>query len=475
MGNGPQPFEYFYLISNVYILFIFCFHYYRNRHWFLRTYIIGKSLQLAAILLLQTSKFFLFTGQMEVASMFLIAGFPFEIFGIISYDGRSNNKTFNVFLYATILFCLINMVMIFMNLEPAMIWIGSIFFYNYGGIVLLSRKDKSRFRYLIGVVFIAFSLFSAIFTLIDLFHFAYPPDMPPPGDMMPPNNNILESYKTIMESYNGMIYFVMLVSSIGYLVILKEQDEVALEIANTKISKENITLKKLDEEKNKFFSIIAHDLRGPIGTLAGLTEMLIESKERQETGEYEKELDLINLTATRTYTLLNNLLQWARSESGALTPHPEMIDMNGMTDEVVRLMQPFAMGKNIQLTNTGADNIKAFADPEMMRTVIRNLISNAIKFTNSGGNIRVDIKQTNIPVISVTDNGLGMSSEIQNKLFALDSNYTTPGTNKEEGSGIGLKLSHEFVIKNNGKIWVESTLGVGTTFYVSLPATGGKR
>ena len=133
------------------------------------------------------------------------------------------------------------------------------------------------------------------------------------------------------------------------------------------------------------------------------------------------------------------------------------------------------MGKNIQLTSTGVDNIMAFADAEMMRTVIRNLISNAIKFTNSGGNIRVDIKQAKMPVISVTDTGLGMSSEIQNKLFALDSNYTTPGTNKEEGSGIGLKLSHEFVIKNNGKIWVESTLGVGTTFYVSLPATGGKR
>ena len=153
------------------------------------------------------------------------------------------------FLYATILFCLINMVMIFMNLEPAMIWIGSIFFYIYGGIVLLSRKDKSRFRYLVGVAFIAFSLFSTIFTIIDLFHFIYQPDMPLPLGMMPPDNSIMESYKTIMESYNSMIYFVMLVSSIGYLVILKEQDEFALEIANKKISKENLNLKKLDEEK----------------------------------------------------------------------------------------------------------------------------------------------------------------------------------------------------------------------------------
>jgi signal transduction histidine kinase len=108
-------------------------------------------------------------------------------------------------------------------------------------------------------------------------------------------------------------------------------------------------------------------------------------------------------------------------------------------------------------------------DREMTRTVIRNLISNAIKFTKENGNIELNAKPGEEVIFSVSDSGIGMSQEVINKLFALDSNYSTPGTNKEEGSGLGIKLTHEFVSKNNGRIWAESTLDVGSTFYVSFP------
>jgi two-component system, sensor histidine kinase and response regulator len=463
MERGLGPFQYFFLINNLYILFIFIFHFYKNRHWFLRTYIIGKSLQLLGILAIEFGKNNSLSNTMGIADLFFIVGFPFEIFGLISYNGHFNKKIFNIFLYTTILICLADVVMMLKQSKIGIISFSSIFFYIYAGIVLLIKKDRSRFRYLIGVTFIAYSIFSGIMALIPN------PDMPPiptPSsikNMMPPIKN------NIRESYESFMYFVMLVSSIGYLVILKEQDEFALDKAKEQINKENLTLKKIDGEKTKFFSIIAHDLRGPIGTLAKLTEILVESKSKFKEADFDKWLSMINQTATRTYTLLNNLLQWARSESGALMPHPEIIILKELSDEVIHLMQAFAHGKNIQLESNCPDNIQIFVDREMTRTVIRNLISNAIKFTKENGTIQVNAKQGEEIIYSVSDSGIGMSKEVINKLFALDSNYSTPGTNKEEGSGLGIKLTNEFVSKNNGRIWVESTLGVGSTFYVSFP------
>jgi|WetSurMetagenome_2_1015567.scaffolds.fasta_scaffold11950_2 two-component system, sensor histidine kinase and response regulator len=464
MEKGANTFEYFFLITNVFILFIFYFHFYKNRHWFLRTYIIGKSLQLAGMLLLEFGRYLSFLQDRDITSIFFIVGFPFEIFGLISYDGRFSKKIFHSFVIASIILCIADVVMMLQHLKGILLPFTSIFFYNYGGIVLLSKKDKSRFRYLIGGSFIVYFLISLIIGLILISHPGHQ-SMFVQGIMQPPRNNIL-------DLYSSLIYFVMIVSSIGYLVILKEQDELALDIANELMSKENLNLKKLDEQKNEFFSLIAHDLRGPIGTLTNLTEMLVGSRDKFRQVDYEKWLDLINQTATRTYTLLNNLLQWARSESGTLTPNPEIINLKELIDDVIRLMQAFAEGKNIQLTSNCPGDIEIFADREMIRTVIRNLISNGIKFTNNNGSIQVKAKHGKHPVISVTDSGIGMSSEVKNNLFALNSSYSTPGTNKEEGSGIGLKLTQEFVKRNNGRIWIESTEDVGTTFYVKLPARG---
>lgn len=460
--------EYFFLITNAYILFIFYFHFYKNRYWFLRTYIFGKSLQLAGILLIEFSRSISFLQNWDITSIFFMVGFPFEIFGLISYDGHFNKKIFHSFVIATIILCIADVVMIPLQLTGALFPFASIFFYSYGGIILLRKKDKSRFRYLIGVTFIVYSLVSVLMGMILISQGGLPPWPDPVHDIMPPSGN------NIIELHSSLLYFVMIVSSIGYLVILKEQDELALDIANERISKENLNLKKLDEQKNEFFSLIAHDLRGPIGTLTNLTEMLVGSRDKYRQVDYEKWLNLISQTATRTYTLLNNLLQWARSESGTLIPNPEIINLKELIDDVIRLMQAFAQGKNITLTSDCPGDIEIFADKEMIRTVIRNLISNAIKFTNNNGSILVKAKHGKHPVISVTDSGIGMSSEVKNNLFALNSDFSTPGTNKEEGSGLGLKLTHEFVRRNNGRIWIKSTEDVGTTFYVRLPGRGVK-
>jgi signal transduction histidine kinase len=456
-----NPFEYFFLISNVYILLIFFFYFYKNRHWFLRTYIIGKTIQLAGILLFEFSKSMPGSIFTDIAGILFIVCLPFEIFGIISYNGRFDKKTFKIFFYATIILCILDLIGRPLHLRINIYDLSTVLFYCYGGIVLLRLKDKSRFRYLIGINLLLYS-FLATILIISITQMAFHPD-----EVFIPGN--MPRFNNIRETYNNLIYFIMLVTSIGYLVILKEQDEFALDLANEQINKENLMLKKLDEDKNKFFSIIAHDLKGPIGTLTNLTELLIESKENHREKEYDKWLNLINQTATRTNTLLNNLLQWGRSESGALVTHPETIDLKHLINEVIRLMQPFAQGKDIHLMNNCPDNCIIFADKEMIRFVIRNLISNAIKFTKENGNICLHATSDKETILTITDTGIGMSSKVIGNLFAFDSTYSTRGTNNEEGSGLGLKLTSEFVTKNSGRIWAESTPGVGTTFYVSLP------
>jgi two-component system, sensor histidine kinase and response regulator len=303
MENGPNSFGYFFLISNLYILFVYYFHFYKNRHWFLRTYIIGKSLQLAGMILLEFWRNSPPDYHWDIAGIFFIICFPIEIFGIISYDGYFNKRIFRVFLYVTILLCITNLVVLIGRIRLELIQLSSLFFYTFGGVVLLRKNDKSRFRYLIGITYLAYSFITIFLILVIAMHIS----SQLPQDFSP--DTIYPIYK-IRQLHDNMIYFVMIISSIGYLVILKEQDEWDLEIANKRINEENLGLKKLDEEKNKFFSLMAHDLKGPIGSLANLTELLLESKDKLQLKDYEKWMNLINQSATRTYTLLNNLLQW---------------------------------------------------------------------------------------------------------------------------------------------------------------------
>jgi signal transduction histidine kinase len=151
-----------------------------------------------------------------------------------------------------------------------------------------------------------------------------------------------------------------------------------------------------------------------------------------------------------------------------LNPNPERIKLNEIINEVVRLQQVFALSKNIQLINNCTEEMVVYADKEMMMTVIRNLLSNAIKFTMNNGEVQINKQPGNDIVIGISDNGLGMSNDVVKKLFAINSTYTTPGTNNEEGTGLGLKLTSEFINKNKGKIWVESTKGKGSTFFIKL-------
>ena len=235
------------------------------------------------------------------------------------------------------------------------------------------------------------------------------------------------------------------------------------------LKKSREELKKMIEEKNKFFSIIAHDMKTPFNALIGFSNLLVMG---QDISPEDKEsfIRIINDTSKQGLGLLENLLLWARSQTGRMEIKPEKVNVNMIIQSVINLLHASAMHKQIQIKNMVQDDNWIFADTQSINTVFRNLISNAIKFTPSRGNIIIQAEQDGTMVnITVNDNGLGMSAKKQEQLFRYDTKVSTKGTDNETGTGLGLLLCKEFVEQNGGKIKVESNEGMGTTFTVSLP------
>jgi PAS domain S-box-containing protein len=229
-------------------------------------------------------------------------------------------------------------------------------------------------------------------------------------------------------------------------------------------------LRELNYTKDKLFSIIAHDLRSPFNAILGLSEQLIENIKEFEVAESEKYLQFINLSAKNTLILLDNLLSWVKSQTGKSIYKPDKIHLPEIVREIVEVSKSSAKIKDISLRYDYNIDFEVYADVNMLKTILRNLIFNAIKYTHSNGKIVIYTAQNQNNIeITVSDNGVGMSEETQSKLFRIDTNITTPGTANEKGSGLGLILCQEFVEKHGGKIWVESELGKGSAFTFSLP------
>jgi PAS domain S-box-containing protein len=229
-------------------------------------------------------------------------------------------------------------------------------------------------------------------------------------------------------------------------------------------------LRELNSTKDKLFSIIAHDLRGPFNAIIGLSELLIKKSKDFEVTKTEKYLGIINTTAENTLILLDNLLDWANSQTGKNIYKPEKTNLGAIISEILEVSKSIAKIKNISLNYIQTDDVEVYADVNMLKTILRNLISNAIKYTHSNGEISISAaKNQNNIEITVSDNGVGISEETRDKLFEIDSNITTTGTADEKGSGLGLILCKDFVEKHGGKIWVKSELGKGSAFTFSLP------
>lgn len=229
-------------------------------------------------------------------------------------------------------------------------------------------------------------------------------------------------------------------------------------------------LRQLNNTKDKFFSIIAHDLRNPFITILGFTDLLLTDYKELDESEIIFYLEEMKKSAEISHNLLQNLLQWSRSQTGRIEFNPTKILLKNLVNVNLELLQPTAANKEIQIKSEVVDDIYVHADEDMLNTIIRNLITNAIKFTPKGGSITIAAKEVGkYAEISVEDTGVGMSEATMANLFRLDTTHSTLGTNQEAGTGLGLILCKEFVEKHDGKIWVESNLGEGSKFIFYLP------
>ena len=238
----------------------------------------------------------------------------------------------------------------------------------------------------------------------------------------------------------------------------------------TEIKDNEIRLTELNITKDKFFSIIAHDLKSPFNAILGFSEHLLTEVEEKRYDKVAEYAQIILQSSNRAMDLLSNLMQWALSQSGRLGFHPEPFDMVNLIRELTLSMHDNAALKSIIIENRLPSNALVYADKAMVSTILRNLASNAMKFTRPGGQIMISLANSqNECIVSVQDNGVGIQKERINTLFNLHESCSTPGTLKEKGTGLGLILCKEFVEKNGGSIRVESTEDVGSTFSFSLP------
>jgi PAS domain S-box-containing protein len=244
--------------------------------------------------------------------------------------------------------------------------------------------------------------------------------------------------------------------------------------AEEALRKSEEKLRELNAQKDKFFSIIAHDLKSPFNAIMGFSELLINQINEKDYDGIERYASIILQSSQNAVELLKNLLEWALSQSDMIEFAPVQLELTHLIEQTLSELRHFADQKSIKLLNDIQGHLSVFADKNMTGTVIRNLVTNAIKFTREGGAVHISAQNTPKEIIvSVKDNGVGIDSTKIEGLFRLDANVSTPGTNKEKGTGLGLILCKEFVKKHGGRIWVESEAGKGSEFSFSLPLVAG--
>jgi two-component system, sensor histidine kinase and response regulator len=245
--------------------------------------------------------------------------------------------------------------------------------------------------------------------------------------------------------------------------------QLELKYSKDLISRQNEELKALNAMKDKFFSTIAHDLKNPLSSVLGFSEILSSSVDSSDWDSIKEMADYINKSAISAYNILENLLLWSRSQTNRIQIIFQPTLLSLIIDECFNSLSGQALNKSVTLLSKIDKEIMVNVDLNLTTTVVRNLISNAIKFSYPGRSVDVNSSERNGQVVvSVNDSGVGIKPDNIKKLFRIDLSHSTPGTNNEKGTGIGLILCKEFIDKQGGKIWVESSTDSGTTFYFTL-------
>ena len=257
-----------------------------------------------------------------------------------------------------------------------------------------------------------------------------------------------------------------------FLFLQKENDERLILSKDKKIERDNLKLKRINATKDKFFSIISHDLRSPFSSIFGFLELIIENSKNRNFEEIEEYSKLAYHSAQQSFNLMNNLLEWSRIQPGRLKLSREKFKLSELVKNIEALLEGRLNAKQIDLKISMNEKIILYADKFMIDSTIRNLLSNAIKFSKTGGKIELSIRQTVVDTkIVIKDHGVGIAPETLAKLFDEEFNVTTEGTDREKGSGLGLILCKEFIEKHNGTLRIQSNLGSGTTATCVIPSS----
>ena len=249
---------------------------------------------------------------------------------------------------------------------------------------------------------------------------------------------------------------------------VEEQSE-ELKSQAENLEKTNLKLEELNKTKDKFFSIIAHDLRSPFNSIFGFSELLQQKKDELPAEKRNTFIDAIHTSSKRIYSLLENLLQWSRMQADRIKFDPQEFPVIIVVNDVLELLRENAVSKNIKFEKKISNDLTVYADIDMVNTILRNILSNSIKFTPPGGSIKLNAKKKDDSLhISISDNGIGIPEQEIPKLFRIDESISTKGTEGESGTGLGLVLCKDFVEKNGGQIWIESKEGEGTTTHFTL-------
>jgi signal transduction histidine kinase len=268
------------------------------------------------------------------------------------------------------------------------------------------------------------------------------------------------------ELYYPLKRIIILTSLIAFFIILSFSVIIIQYWRNQHIG----YLSQLNATKDKFFSIVSHDLRSPFASILGFAELLVDDINQNELGNARKYAEIIQDSSRNAVDLLGNLTEWSRLNTDRMVFKPKEIDIISVIEEVTELLSASAIQKSISIIKKSPEQVKVYADKDMIGSVLRNLISNSIKFSEPGGRIHVSVIQKfNEIIVEVLDFGTGIEKELRNKLFSIEENVSTPGTQNEKGTGLGLILVREFITTHGGRVSVESEVGQGSKFIFTLP------
>lgn len=420
-----------------------------------------------------------------------------------SYATIENRKKIETFGYAKVLLT-IGWILIFLrnivpdfvsiNIANTIIFLGCCY-ETIAMITLLKTKSKRRYRLQIGITIAAIIAFNLgvllgssintriLLISIGVFAIFLPPTV---SYFLEKGNNFFRAFyllcyvifeilvvvrvvyiyinpqryffsrSTFDSLYSISLFLLALIGTVGFLLLVKE--------------KQDLKIQKLLSDKDLFFSIIAHDLKGPLGSSVSLSEILAQEIDTYSREEIKEITGLLHESNKNIYKLLENLLDWSRVQTGMIEYNPKKVLLNKLIEESITLNKNTALAKNIAIRFESVEVIEIELDKDMIDTVLRNLLTNAIKFTDQQGEIRVTMQKIHQKVeVSITDNGIGIPDNIKEKLFKINEKVIQPGTENESGNGLGLLLCNEFIKKHKGEIWAESKLGKGSTFKFVLP------